>query len=195
MDVGTGVQAYHRHRVGVDRRPALALAARAERRPPEIDVVRRDEPLPALYARLATAAVHLQLELESPGLTRPGAVIAHRGPRRVYGAQQHVCHGRVQAGELVQGQLVGGLGRVDSGLEQRLVRVDIAHPRDAALVHDRLLDRGARPLEPLGEHERRERLLERLWVATGGIATPNPFVAAPHRVHAAHIAGHAFTGL
>src|SRR3989441_5088337 len=40
-------------------------------------------------------------------------------------------------GELVERQLVGGLGGIDPRLEQRLVGVDVPHPRDPALVHDR----------------------------------------------------------
>src|SRR3989442_5054690 len=43
----------------------LALALRAERRRPEGDRVRRDEPLSARHARLAAAALHLQLRLGS----------------------------------------------------------------------------------------------------------------------------------
>src|SRR3989442_9149090 len=153
----------------------LALALRAERRRPEVDSVRRDELLSARHAGLAAAAVHLQLELESAFLARAGAVVAHGRPRRLHGPLEHVGHRGVQARELVEGQLVRGLRRIDPRLEQRFVRVDVADAGDAALVHDRLLDRRPRAFEPLGEHERRERLFERLGAdAAGGVPPPPP---------------------
>src|SRR6266516_8008869 len=57
----------------------LALAPRAECRRPQVDRVRGDELLAAPHTRLATPAVHLQLELEPAFLPGAGAVIAHRG--------------------------------------------------------------------------------------------------------------------
>src|SRR3989454_10400088 len=152
----------------------LALARRAERRRPEVDRVRRHELLSAGHAGLAAAAVHLQLELESAFLARAGAVVAHRRPRGLHGPLEHAGHRGVQASELVEGQLVRGLRRIDPRLEQRFVRVDIADASDAALVHDRLLDRRPRALEPLGEHERRERLFERFGADAAGVGAPPP---------------------
>src|SRR6266516_312573 len=166
----------------------LALALRAERRRPEVDRVRRDELLSARHAGLAAAAVHLQLELESAFLARAGAVVTHRRPGRLHGPVEHAGHRGVQAGELVEGQLVRGLRRIDPRLEQRFVRVDIADAGDAALVHDRLLDRRPRAFEALGEHERRERIFERFGADAAGIVAPAAFVEQPQRAEAAHVA-------
>src|SRR2546428_3558143 len=124
----------------------LALALRAERRRPEVDSVRRDELLSARHAGLAAAAVHLQLELESAFLARAGAVVAHGRPRRLHGPLEHVGHRGVQARELVEGQLVRGLRRVDPRLAQRLAGGDISAAGDAALVHDLPLVRRPRAL-------------------------------------------------
>src|SRR2546427_6236870 len=158
----------------------LALALRAERRRPEVDRVRRHELLSARHAGLAAAAVHLQLELESALLARAGAVVTHRRPRGLHGPLEHAGHRGVQASELVEGQLVRGLRRIDPRLEQRFVRVDVADAGDAALVHDRLLDRRPRAFEPLGEHERRERLFERLGADAAGVVGPTPLPRPPH---------------
>src|SRR3989441_2943037 len=167
----------------------LALALRAERRRPEVDRVRRHELLSARHAGLAAAAVHLQLELESAFLAGAGAVVTHRRPRRLHGPLEHAGHRGVQASELVEGQFVRGLRRIDPRFEQRFVRVDIADAGDAALVHDRLLDRRPRALEPLGEHERRERLFERLGADAAGGVGPPPVSEPPQRPAAGAPAG------
>src|SRR6266516_2237871 len=94
----------------------LALAPRAECRRPQVDRVRGDELLAAPHTRLATPAVHLQLELEPAFLPGAGAVIAHRRAGRSHGPEQDVRDRRVQARELLERQLVRGLGRVDPRL-------------------------------------------------------------------------------
>src|SRR5712691_1843576 len=70
-------------------RRRLALAFGAEGRRPQVDGVRSDELLAARHARLAAAAVHLELELEPAFLARSGAVVTHRRPRGGYGALEH----------------------------------------------------------------------------------------------------------
>ncbi len=96
----------------------------------------------------------------------------------------------MQARELLERQLVRGLGRVDPRLEQRLVGVDVAHPGDAALIHDRLLDRRARALEPVGEHEGGERLLQRLGSDPTSVGIPALLVEQPHGAQAPHVSVH-----
>src|SRR5207249_5439926 len=73
-------------------------------------------------------------------------------------------------------------------LVQRLVGVDVSHSREATLVHDRLLHRGARALEPLGEHERRERLLQRLGADAARVGRPPLLIEQPHGAEPAHVA-------
>src|SRR5258708_9313892 len=89
----------------------LPLALRAERRRPEVDRVRRDEPRSARHAGLAAAAVHLQLELESALLARSGAVVTHRRPRRLHGPPEHAGHCGMQAAVVNHGAPVRGLRR------------------------------------------------------------------------------------
>src|SRR5207247_3293837 len=79
----------------------------------------------ARHAGLAAAAVHLQLELESALLARAGAVVTHRRPRGLHGPLEHAGHRGVQASELVEGQLVRGLRRIDPRLEHRFGLVHV----------------------------------------------------------------------
>src|SRR5690242_14190349 len=78
-------------RAGTARRPItprprrwssaeLPLAPGAHRGGPGVDGVRGDEPVPAAPARLAAAPVHVQPELITPRLARPGPVIPERRP-------------------------------------------------------------------------------------------------------------------
>src|SRR5882762_10757866 len=78
-----------RRRCGWCRERGLALALRTERRRPQIDRVRRDELLAARHARLAAAAVHLELELEPAFLARSGAVVTHGRAGGLHGPLEH----------------------------------------------------------------------------------------------------------
>src|SRR5207237_934015 len=82
----------------------------------------------------------------------------------------------VEAGELIERQLARRLGGIDPRLKQGFVRVNVPDAGDAPLVHDRLLDRGPRPLEALGEHERSERLVQGLRPEAAGVGRPPALV-------------------
>src|SRR5207247_791313 len=134
-ELGTSVQ---------NIRCTSSLASCTERRLPAIDGVRFLEFAPTDDARPAPSSVDLQLELEPARRTGPRAVIAHRRAGSGERAGQHARHGGVQARELLERERRGALRRSDLRLEQRLVRVDIAHAGEPPLGHTRLLDRAPR---------------------------------------------------
>src|SRR5690242_18873970 len=150
----------------------------------------RDELPPARHARLAPAAIHLQLELKPTRLAHAGPIVPDRGPRGVHRALEDIGYGGMQPGELFERQLVRRLRGIDPRLEQRLIRVDVAHASHSSLIHDRFLDRGARARQALGEDERRERLLQRLRADPACVGGPRRVVQQPYGPQAAHIPVH-----
>ena len=94
----------------------------------------------------------------------------------------------MQAREFLEREPVGGFRRIEPRVEQRLVRVDVADTGDPPLIHDRFLHRGARAFQAVGEHERCERLSQRLGSDPARIRDPPLLVEKPDRAQAPHIA-------
>ena len=90
------------------------------------------------------------------------AEVVDRGPARVDPFEQRRDDGVAQAPVLLECQPPGGPQRVDAGTEEGLVGVDVADARDAALVEQEGLDRGASPAGEVAQVRGREALVERL---------------------------------
>jgi hypothetical protein len=76
-----------------------------------------------------------------------------------------VPHEAERAGELLplpRRQRVRRAPRIDADLEARLDRVDVADPRDRALVEQRIPDRDRAVAEPRAQHRAIEAWIERL---------------------------------
>ncbi len=76
--------------------------------------------------------------------------------------EQDLDHGLAQAGVLRAGEPPGGAQRVDARAEERLVGVDVADTRDAALVEQERLDRGGAPARERTQVGGGEPLVQRL---------------------------------
>jgi hypothetical protein len=119
--------------------------------------------------------VHQELVLEgAPQAVEMTKVIDARTPR-VDARPQRSDYGLAEVCALRRAEAAGGAQRVNAGAKQCLVRVDVAHPRDPALIEQKRLDRRSSPArespqileaEPLVKRlqtqARREEALERL---------------------------------
>ena len=104
-----------------------------------------DDRAPARRAGLAGAAVDEEAVLEGAAEAVDVAEVVDRGPARVDPFEQRRDDGVAQALVLLEREPPGGPQRVDAGAEEGLVGVDVADARDAALVEQEGLDRGAAP--------------------------------------------------
>jgi hypothetical protein len=89
------------------------------------------------------------------------AVVAERRSLSCDAGSERSADAAVKRGDLGVRELAGGLERVDLGTPERLVRVDVPDPGQAALVEDRGLDGSLPPLKRFGQaacgEGRRER--------------------------------------
>jgi hypothetical protein len=74
----------------------------------------------------------------------------------------------MQPPELVAVETGRNPQRVEASTPQRLVGIDVPHPRERALVEEGRLERGTTAGEALAEPRRREQGVERLLAYSGG---------------------------
>ncbi len=118
--------------------------------------------MPHVGARLALAQVHEELVLEGAAHTVHVTEVVDARPARVDARAQRRDHAVAQALILLARQPPGRPSRVHPRPEQRLIRVDVAHAGDPALVQQERLDRRRPALRQRPQVLRREALVERL---------------------------------
>ena len=124
---------------------------------------------PAAVARLSFAAVNAKLVLHPPAASVGTAVVAERCSLTADPEPQSLADPVPERGHLLDVELAGRDERMNPGVPERLVGVNVPDPRRRPLVEQRRLDgcptSGERPAEPLGREGPAERLDAQ---ATGG---------------------------
>jgi hypothetical protein len=128
--------------------------------------------------------------LEIARLAGPGAVVTDRRAAGGDGRGQNPPDLGVKPAMVVRGQAARRLRRVDAGGEERLVRVDVADPRQQPLIHQHLLHRLARAPQRRPQPGGSELGRERLGADRGAVPRPARRVEQEQLADAAHVAVH-----
>lgn len=137
------------------------LALRTEMRAAAADGDLLDGPA-AGGARLACAVVDAEVLLMAAVAARTVAVVAEGRAAVGEAVAEDALDGRCELLALCLGQAAGLVARMDPCEKQGLVGVDVAEPRDAALVKQEGLDRLFPAADGLREVRRRERVRQGL---------------------------------
>ena len=140
------------------RRQALAPRAEVRAALPEHEPPDRS---PAAPARQPGALVDVEVLLHLAVALGRGVVV-DRGPATLHGLPQHGPDGLVEVALVGRSQRRDRTQRMQLRAPQGLVGVDVADPRDEALVGDRRLEPAAALAQSLTERAQREGLVERL---------------------------------
>ena len=106
---------------------------------------------PAAVARLVPASVDAELVLHRASAAVGQAVVAERRSLPGEAVLERGADPAVQPPQLVAVEAGGRTQRVEPRAPQRLVDVDVPHPREGALIEERRLQRGAAARETLAE--------------------------------------------
>jgi hypothetical protein len=141
----------------------------------------------AAIARLVAAAVDAELVLHRASTAVGQPVVAKRRPLPGEAVLESGTDPAVQPSQLVAVETGRGTQRIEPRAPQRLVDVDVPHPREGALIEERPLERRSAARETLAEPCGREERVERLVADAGGqvrLGLPGleqkPGAEAPH---------------
>jgi hypothetical protein len=131
-----------------------------------------DERRTAATTGFATPPVDEQYLLVTPRPAGPGPIVPDRGSVRRYRLLEHVAYAVIEASEFRQGKAIGLTGGVDPSTKERFIGINISHPRDSSLVHQRFLGGLTCSTQPLHETIDVEILGERFRTDASSIGVP-----------------------
>lgn len=137
----------------------------------------------ATLAGLAVPPVDIKMMLRIALCTIRLEIPADAGAFVLDAAMQRILNRLMQVFDVLVCQLTGADCRVNAGLKQSLVSIDIADAGDKALVEQKRLDHAPAPLQTLAKQGGREGFAKRFWTQM-----PQQFLCIVGQIHFAKLA-------